>query len=172
MKFLNPKAAIDRVSCHLKEQTSHCVGRGKKLSVLVSSPPPSSITSLPQSPISLERTLQVQVCRWPVLPLPQPDLTSLPAAGPLGTQPASDGIPEKLAGDERAFTESGSGWEKRAGVGEAGATSFSSEETETDGHRECGFRSRNTCIPAPSSSSPAVWPWPGHLAALGFSCLI
>jgi len=92
-KFLNPKAAIDRVSC-LKEQTSHCVGRGKKLSVLVSSPPPSSISSLHQSPVSLERTLQVQVCLWPVLPLPHPDLTSLPAAGSLGTQPVSDGILE------------------------------------------------------------------------------
>ena len=38
--------------------------------------------------------LQVQVCRQPALPLPHPDLTSLPAAGPLGTQPASDGTPE------------------------------------------------------------------------------
>ena len=78
----------------------------------------------------------------------------------------------KLYGNKRAFAESGSGWEKWAGVGESAAPLSSSEETETDGRRELGFRSQETRIPAPPPSSPAVWLWPAHLASLGLSFLI
>ena len=53
----------------------------------------------------------------------------------------------KLAGDERAFTESGSGWEKWAGVGEAGAPSLSSEETE----RRTGAESVDPGVGTPAS---------------------
>lgn len=61
----------------------------------------------------------------------------------------------KLAGDGRAFTEGGSGWERRAGVGEAGATSFS-EETETAGHQELGFRSQHSSSTSLSTSGMAL----------------
>ena len=93
IKSPNPKASIDRVSCHLEEQTSHCTGRKKNL--LCWFPPLPLFNHQPPS-VSLERTLQVQVCLQPVLPLPHPDLTSLPTVGSPRTQSASDGIPEAV----------------------------------------------------------------------------
>lgn len=73
----------------------------------------------------------------------------------------------KLAADEKAFPESGSGWEKWAGVRQVAAAPLSSEETDRQTDAK-GWYSR-VRRPGVSLHLPLNQPWADHLAALGLS---